>query len=552
MAWLSLLTFLPLVALPGVLLLGERWRRGYSLGVIAAQVVLLLAVLMPQVRSGAVEHPLNWWVQAVNPAQQGFAAIEQHPWLHLSLGSGARLQVDYLLAMDGVSFLLVLLTLIILAAATFASWSVPKSSGAYFALLLLLNTALVGSFLALDLLLFFIFYEFMLLPLYFLIGIWGGERRQYAAVKFFLFTLFGSIFMLLVIVGLFISHYDPLLTFLGGDSTLWAEHQVRQLAMGLQQIRALPAQPVHSLNILTLNSLSLLPGSWLSLPDMRVLAFAVMFVAFAIKLPTVPLHTWLPVAHVEASTPVSVILAGILLKVGGYGLYRFAWGLFPDVAADWALVLASLGAFSVVYGALVAMGQDDLKRMIAYSSVSHMGFVLMGLASGHPLGTQGALLQLFNHGINAAMLFLLVGVLYERVHNRQIDFFRGLRNAMPNYAALTGLAFFASLGLPGLNAFISELLTLAGVFQASAAGRFPLWLPFVGVAGVFLGAAYFLKTYQRMFLGEYEVNGGEAWKQALTDLKPREWAVLVPLALLAVLTGLMPMVLLYWLQSPAG
>jgi NADH-quinone oxidoreductase subunit M len=551
--WLTLLTFLPLAAMPLVWLLPNVWKRPATLAVVILQLLVFGFAIVPALQAGAAAHPLNWYLSALNPnTAHGFAIIEQSPWLSFRLGGLGQLRLDYLLAIDGVSALMVLLTLIILGVAVFASWGVSHSQNAYYALLLLLNTALVGSFLSFDLFLFFIFYEFMLLPLYFLIGIWGGERRQFAAVKFFLFTLFGSVFMLLVLIALFSSYFDPLYSFLGPDYALQSETNVRALAQSLQTLKQVPADPVHTLNLITLTPEGRLPNAILGMPEWRLVAFVVLFIAFAIKLPTVPLHTWLPVAHVEASTPVSVILAGILLKVGGYGLYRFAWGLFPDVAAEQAYWIGLLGVISIVYGALVAMGQQDLKRLIAYSSISHMGFVLLGLAAMNSLGTQGALLQLFNHGINSAMLFLLVGVIYERVHHRGIDFFRGLRVGMPAYSAFVGIAFFASLGLPGLNAFISEMLTLAGGFQAVVrTGTLPLWMPFLGILGVFLSAVYFLKTYQRMFFGEYEVNGGEAWKTALVDLRLREWVLLLPLAILAVLTGLLPMLLIWFLERAA-
>jgi len=266
-----------------------------------------------------------------------------------------------------------------------------------------------------------------------------------------------------------------------------------------------------------------------------------LFIAFAIKVPLVPVHTWLPDAHVEAPTPVSIILAGILLKVGGYGIIRIAVGIFPEIAHADAYWLGLLGVISIIYGALNALSQQDLKRMIAYSSVSHMGFVLLGIASMTTEGLSGAVMQMVSHGFLSTMLFFLAGVIYNRVHDRGIRHFRGLTTIMPRYAAFVIIAFFASLGLPGFSAFIGEAFSLTGAFKsASVNGNLPQWMAICGSVGILLGAAYFLWTLQRMFFGTLNLKGGSVWKTALTDLNFREKLTLMPLAFIALILGIMP------------
>jgi NADH-quinone oxidoreductase subunit M len=429
--------------------------------------------------------------------------------------------------------------------ATIASGAQRHRTRAYFQLLLLLNSALMGCFLAQDLFLFYLCYEFMLLPLFFLIGIWGGDRSSYAALKFFLFTLFGSVFMLVVMVAAYFSAIDPVQTALN----MGLAHTTAEALRASSEVQSLLAsgeldlaQAVHSFSIpVLMDSNNLIPGSLLSQPSVRVWMFAGMFIAFAVKLPMVPIHTWLPDAHVEASTPISVILAGVLLKVGGYGLIRLCYGLFPEVAWQYGAVIGTLAVVSTLYPALVAIAQTDFKRMVAYSSISHMGLVLLGLASFQPEGVNGALFQLFNHGIISASLFLLVGALYDRTHDRSMLHYQGLWAKMPRYTVFVAIAFFAGLGLPGFSLFVSELLVFAGALSSSGeGGTLPLWCAVASVPVIVLGAGYFLRAFRRMFFGEFRTNGGSAWEATLTDLQPREWLPLGFLALLTILPGLMP------------
>ena len=518
---LSLLTFLPLLGLPIMALLPSRYERGHrwvALVLTLAQLALVLGGLLPAQLAGS--EPVNGMHLSV---------VEQYRWINVELGGLGLIQIDYVMGIDGLGFLLTLLTTIVMPITVLSSWHITDRPRAYFMLLLLLNTSLLGVFVALDFLLFYIFYELMLLPMFFLIGVWGGARREYAALKFFIYTLFGSVFMLLVMIGLLFSFIDPAASALAGE-------------------------PVYTLNLTHMLAVDA-GGQWLNLQpgsvfdfgqqilgyDARLLAFVVLFVAFAIKLPMVPLHTWLPDAHVEAPTPVSVVLAAVLLKVGGYGLLRLGFGLFPEASAAFGWLIGLLGVVSIVYGALVAMGQTDLKRLIAYSSVSHMGYVLLGLASLEVIGLTGAALQLFTHGLTSALLFLLVGVVYDRVHDREIAHFRGLWQLMPWYSFFVLIGFFASLGLPGFAPFISEVMVFMGAFNGAAqTGVLPFWMPIVGTLGILLGAVYYLRTYRQMFFGTFDPHGESHWRPKLTDLAPREHLMLGLLAVLLVVFGLFP------------
>ncbi len=466
------------------------------------------------------------------PDKPGMQLTEHYPWIDVVLRPGERVHADYLLAVDGMSAPLIALSVVVMFIAVLSSFKITNKIKSYFVLLMLLDAAVIGAFTALDLLLFFLFFEFMLLPLYFLVGMWGGSRREYAAVKFFLYTFFGSILILVGIIIIHISFRSP------GSADL-----------------------IHTFNILELQNKSntivdsFLDGgraySWGPLTA-RMWVFTLLFVGFAIKLPSVPFHTWLPDAHVEAPTPVSVVLAALVLKVGAYGIIRFTLPIFPGEAAASSTVLGLLAVISIIYGALNAMASKDFKRLIAYSSVSHMGFVLLGVASFNEIGLSGAVFQLVSHGILTTLLFLLAGVLYDRTLDRTISNYSGLSIKMPKYGAIVLVTCMASLGLPAFSGFIAEWLVLTGAFdQTRLPDYVPQWMGFAATFGLLLGAAYFIWTYQRMFLGPFGTKILTT-KDQLSDLDRREILMLVPLVLLALLLGIFPQTLLQYINTFAS
>jgi len=423
---------------------------------------------------------------AFDPANPGLQLSERATWFQ-----AAGFRVEYFVGVDGLSILLVLLTTLLMSLALVSTWTaVTERVREFMIFFLLLEVGMVGVFLAQDLFLFYVFWEFTLVPMYFLIGMWGGERRMYAAVKFFLYTMAGSVLMLLAI--------------------LW---------LGLQG---------GSFNLPELIATGDIPATtqfWL------FLAFAA---AFAIKVPMWPLHSWLPDAHVEAPTAGSVILAGVLLKMGTYGFLRFNIPLFPQASLQLAPWVALLGVIGILYGAAVSYPQRDVKKLVAYSSVSHLGFVMLGLFALNAQGIQGGLMQMVNHGLSTGALFLIVGMIYERRHTRELDAFGGLWKVMPVYAALTLIVALSSMGLPGLNGFVGEFTILLGSFGSEALGS--PWFAGLAVVGVILAAVYILFMFQKMFLGpvRHEVNLG------LKDLNWREVVTLAPLIVLIFWIGLYP------------
>jgi len=441
------------------------------------------------------------------------------------------LNVNYHLGIDGISVLLVLLTALISFLAVFASWNVKKMVKGYFTMYLLLHVGMMGVFCALDFFLFYVFWEVMLLPMYFLVGIWGGERKEYAAIKFFLYTLLGGALMLLGIIALYM--YSRGADGMGIPSFNMVELATRDWTQ-------------YTINLF----------GW-ELPFDKTVWW-LLFIGFAIKVPIFPFHTWLPWAHVQAPTAVSVILAGVLLKMGTYGLLRVNFSILPEATQYFSYALVIVGIINILYGALCAMAQTDLKKLVAYSSVSHMGYCILGMAVLKPDAMAGAVLQMFNHGISAAMMFMLVGVLYDRFHHRYIVTpqgklgFGGLAQRAPMITAAWTVAIFAGLGLPGLNGFISEALVFIGAFQAYKTETM------IATLGVVLGAAYLLWMAQRVFLGPYtalhkDVETGELHPAGdVPEMTLREWVVVAPLGALCLFIGVYPQPMLNFIRETLG
>ncbi|PSR54530.1 oxidoreductase [Adhaeribacter arboris] len=542
---LSSLIFLPLAAVLLILALPGRATR--LIQVVACSITAIELILA------------IWLYQQFNATTEtGYQFVEKVKWINLSLNSLGYLRINYFLGVDGLSIAMVLLTGIIGLIGAISSFSITKSVKGYYALYLLLLSSIMGCFLALDLFLFYLFFEFMLLPMYFLIGIWGGPRREYAAIKFFIYTLIGSIFILIVIIGLYTSVIDPLATGQQMGLLTNALGDAAGIITKVQDLLAIGKVPrqvlVHTFSIPDIVSAgNFIPGSLLHLTSgkmvgsvsIRLMAFLLLFAGFAIKMPLVPVHTWLPDAHVEAPTPISVVLASLLLKVGAYGLLRIVFPVFPDGAIYFSYFLGVLAVVTIIYGALCALAMSDLKKLIAYSSVSHMGFVLLGLAALTSEGVNGAIYQMFSHGLISAMLFLVVGVIYDRSGSRSIVCFRGLAGTMPAFTTVAVIAFFASLGLPGLAGFIAELLVLLGAFaSATTSGILPRWVAIAAMAGMILGAAYYLWALQRMFFGKNWIHPELRERTRLTDLTTREYTLFIPLVILVILFGILPSVLL--------
>ena len=475
---LSITTFIPLIAaaILAVFLRGED-----EFAQRAAKWVAMVATLLTFVVSIAI-------LAQFDPGDTGFQMVEEAPWL---------LDIKYKMGVDGISILFVMLTTFMMPISIAASWNVTHRVKEYMIAFLVLETLMLGVFMALDLVLFYLFFEAGLIPMFLIIGIWGGKQRIYASFKFFLYTFLGSVLMLVAIVAMYADAGTT-------DIVALMDHNFASQTFSLLGVQVIGG--------------------------LQTLLFLAFFASFAVKMPMWPLHTWLPDAHVQAPTAGSVVLAAILLKMGGYGFLRFTLPMFPVGSEVLTPLVLWLSAIAIVYTSLVALAQEDMKKLIAYSSVAHMGYVTMGIFAANQQGIDGAIFQMLSHGFISGALFLCVGVVYDRMHTREIDAYGGLVNRMPAYALIFMFFTMANVGLPGTSGFIGEFLTLLGIFQANT------WVALVATSGVIFSAAYALWLYRRVMLGELIKES----LKSITDMTGRERAIMAPLVAMTLLLGVYP------------
>jgi len=475
---LSIITFIPAVAavILALFLRGDdeaAQRNAKWLAMIATSATFLVSLIM---------------LVGFDPSDTGFQFVEEREWI---------LGLTYKMGVDGISILFVMLTTFLMPITIAACWNVTYRVKDYMIAFLMLETLMIGVFTALDLVLFYLFFEAGLIPMFLIIGIWGGKERIYAAFKFFLYTFLGSVLMLVAMIAMYVD---------AGTTDI-------------------PTLLTHEFSAAGMNVLG-----WHVLGGMQSLLWLAFFASFAVKMPMWPVHTWLPDAHVQAPTAGSVVLAAILLKMGGYGFLRFSLPMFPVASDIFAPLVLWLSAIAIVYTSLVALMQEDMKKLIAYSSVAHMGFVTMGIFAANQQGVDGAIFQMISHGFISGALFLCVGVIYDRMHTREIDAYGGLVNRMPAYAAVFMLFTMANVGLPGTSGFVGEFLTFMGVFQVNT------WVAVVAASGVILSAGYALWLYRRVVFGDLIKES----LKSITDMDRREKAIFAPLAVMTILLGVYP------------